>query len=60
MKPSDIELETPSKMFEYERISRDLDQVEDIETLRNAAKCNIKLYMKQQEVVAKLGMSAPD
>jgi hypothetical protein len=56
MKSSDIQLETPSKMFEFERISRELDNTDDTDLLREIAKCNLKLYMKQQEVIAKLGL----
>jgi hypothetical protein len=52
MNPNDIELENVNKMFEYEKLSRDIDSVEDIETLRNYAKSYIKLYLKQQEVIS--------
>jgi hypothetical protein len=41
-----------TKLFEYEKLSRDIDSIDDIETLRNLAKSYIKLYLKQQEVVA--------
>lgn len=54
MKPSDIDLENISKMFEYEKIARDIDSIDDIETVRNFAKSYIKLYLKQQEVISKL------
>ena len=56
MKSSDIKLETPSKMFEYEKISRELDETIDVELLREIAKCQLKLHMKQQETIAKLGL----
>ena len=52
MNPNDIQLEDMNKLFEYEKLSRDIDSIEDIETLRNLAKSYIKLYFKQQEVVA--------
>lgn len=52
MDPNNIILEDISKLFEYEKMSRDIDSIEDIETLRNLAKSYIKLYFKQQEVVA--------
>jgi hypothetical protein len=51
MNPNDIDLESINKLFEYEKISRD---IEDIETLRNFAKSYIKLYFKQQEVISTL------
>ena len=52
MNPDKIQLENVNKMFEYEKLSRDIDSIDDIETLRNLAKSYIKLYLKQQEVVA--------
>jgi len=52
MDPSKISLENVSKMFEYEKLVRDLDSIDDVEVLRNFAKSYIKLYLKQQEVVA--------
>lgn len=52
MDPDKISLSNMSKLFEYEKISRDLDSIDDIDTLRNWAKSYIKLYFKQQEVVA--------
>lgn len=48
-----IILEDIGKMFEYEKLSRDIDSIEDIETLKIYTKCYIKLYLKQQEVVSK-------
>jgi hypothetical protein len=53
MNPDKIQLENVNKMFEYEKLSRDIDSVDDIEVLRNYAKSYIKLYLKQQEVVSK-------
>jgi len=52
MDPDKISLENMSKLFEYEKLSRDIDSIDDLETLRNLAKSYIKLYFKQQEVVA--------
>ena len=53
MDPSKIILEDMNKMFEYEKLSRDIDSIDDIEVLRNYSKSYIKLYLKQQEVVSK-------
>jgi hypothetical protein len=53
MNPDKIQLEDVNKMFEYEKLSRDIDSVDDIEVLKNYAKSYIKLYLKQQEVVSK-------
>lgn len=52
MDPNNIELENMSKLFEYEKLSRDIDSIVDIEILRNYAKSYIKLYLKQQEVIS--------
>jgi hypothetical protein len=54
MDPNNIELDTVSKSFEYEKIARDIDSIEDLDTLKNVAKSYLKLYFKQQEVVFKL------
>jgi len=54
MDPSKITLNQMNKLFEYEKLSRDIDSIEDIETLRNLAKSYIKLYFRQQEVLTEL------
>lgn len=54
MNPNEIELNTMSKSFEYEKISRDIDSIEDLDTLKDVAKSYLKLYFKQQEVITKL------
>lgn len=54
MNPNNILLEDVNKMFEYEKISRDIDSIDDLETLRNLSKSYVKLYLKQQEVISKL------
>ena len=56
MKPSDIELSKVSKNFEYEKISREIDTVEDVKTLRDMVKCYLKLYLKQQETISVIGL----
>jgi hypothetical protein len=54
MDPSDITLEKPSKMFEYEKISREIDTIDDIDLIKKICKCYVKLHMKQQEVTANM------
>jgi hypothetical protein len=54
MDPSDITLEKPSKMFEYEKISREIDAINDIDLIKKMCKCYVKLHMKQQEVTANM------
>lgn len=51
MNPDKVTLNNISKSFEYEKLSRDIDSISDIEEIKNIAKCYIKLYLKQQEVV---------
>ena len=54
LNPDEISFDAPSKAFAYERIARELDACEDIDQLRAAAKCFLKLHMKTQELVRKL------
>jgi hypothetical protein len=58
MNPDKIELENLSKSFEYFKIASEIDSIEDIEQIKNIAKCYYKLYLKQQEVVLSLGISS--
>jgi hypothetical protein len=54
MHPDEIVLDNMNKLFEYEKLSRDIDSINDIETLKNMSKSYIKLYLKQQEVLSKI------
>jgi len=54
MNPDKILLKNINKMFEYEKLSRDIDSINDIEILRNFTKSYIKLYLSQQEVISSL------
>jgi hypothetical protein len=54
MNPDNIELENLSKSFEYFKISSEIDNIDNIEDVKNIAKCYFKLYLKQQEVVSQL------
>ena len=56
MEPNDIKLETVSKMFEYEKLAREVNECNDLSTLKEITKSYIKLYFKQQEVVSNLGL----
>ena len=55
MNPDEIELKNLTKSFEYFKISSEIDSLENIEKIKDFAKCYCKLYLKQQEVVANLG-----
>jgi hypothetical protein len=54
MDPDELKLETISKLFEFEKISRELDTCTNIDLMRNLCKCYIKLYMKQEEAISSL------
>ena len=51
--PDKVRVESVSKNFEYEKISREIDTCQDLEQLKLLAKCLVKLQLKQQEVVRK-------
>jgi hypothetical protein len=56
MDPNDIKLDNLSKIFEYEKISREIDLCDDVELLRNISKSNIKLFLQQEEEIASLSI----
>jgi uncharacterized pyridoxamine 5'-phosphate oxidase family protein len=58
MNPSKIELTSISKLFEYEKISREIENCEDIELLKNICKSYVKLYFAQQECLSTLNINA--
>ena len=46
---SQITLSSPSKLFAYEQLSRDIEKCDDIVQVKDALRCYIKMYLKQQE-----------
>lgn len=52
--PDNIKLDSPSKMFEYERLARSIDQCENVEELQLTLKTVLKTFMKYQETTAKI------
>ncbi len=56
MSHEEIKLVTPTRMFTFEQLSRDIDKIDDVKVLRDMAKSHIKLYLKQQEVVSTMGL----
>ena len=52
MDPSDIQLESTAKMFEYEKLSREIENCDNIGELKQMTRAFIKLYLKHQEVAA--------
>lgn len=57
MDPSKIELNSISKLFEYEKISREIENCNDIDTLKNISKSYVKLYFAQQECLSQLNIT---
>lgn len=55
MDPNEIELESLTKLFEYEKYSRLVDECTDINFLKTMTKSYIKLYLKQQETLTHIG-----
>ena len=56
MDPDKINLENLTKSFEYVRMSNEIDSCNDIDEIRNVAKCFCKLYFKQQETLSAIGI----
>ena len=56
MNHEELKLEDVSKLFEFEKISRELDTCTNIDLMRNLCKCYVKLYMKQQETISCFGI----
>jgi len=56
MKPEEIDLSSIDKMFEYEKHTRFIDNLNG-EELRDFAKLYCKMYLHQQEVVGMLSNS---
>ena len=54
MDPNKIELSSVNKLFEYEKHSRCIDEM-NLDELKHFAKLYCKLYLKQQEVIGSLG-----
>ena len=52
---NEISLDTVAKMFEFEKQARQIDECNDIDELKSMLKASMKLFLKQQEVVSKLG-----
>lgn len=54
MDASNIRLTNTSKLFAYEKISREIESCDDIDVLKNMLRCYVKLYMSQQEAITDL------
>ena len=49
--PAQITLDSTAKLFEYEKLSRQIEECNDLGTLKDIARCWVKLFMKQQETM---------
>lgn len=56
MNPDEITLNSLSKNFEYEKQVREIEDCDNIKEIRNICKVYLKLYLKQQETVAAIGL----
>ena len=56
MDPTEITLDNLTKSFEYTKLASQIDSCDDRDQLRNIAKSFIKLYYKQQETMASIGI----
>ena len=54
MDPDKIQLENLSESVEYYKFTSEIDNIDDVESLKNIAKSYYKLYLKQQEVLSSL------
>ena len=56
MDPDEIELKTINKLFEYEKQTRIIDNLEE-DQLKIFCRLYCKLYLKQQETISSLGFN---
>ena len=49
MNPDDIFIRNVSSMFQYEKMAREIDKCDDVETLQQMCKFLIKMEMKTRE-----------
>ena len=60
MNPDDIQLTSIAKSFEYEKLAREVDTIEDIKLVKDMLKSYIKLYLKQKETFTSIAMMNPE
>lgn len=56
MDPDEIELKTINKLFEYEKQTRIIDNLNE-DQLKIFCRLYCKLYLKQQEAISSLGFN---
>lgn len=52
--PDDIQLTDLTKQFEYKRMSDEIDNCNNLDELRLAVKCYLKLYLSTLETIHKI------
>ena len=57
MDPDSIELSNLAKQFAYTKVASEIDSCDDRDELKNIAKSFCKLYYKQQETMAVIGLA---
>ena len=60
MNPNDIQLTSVAKSFEYEKLAREVDTIDDIRVVKEMLKSYIKLYLKQKETFTSIAMMNPE
>ena len=60
MNPDDIQLTSIAKSFEYEKLAREVDTIDDIKLVKDMLKSYIKLYLKQKETFSSIAMMNPE
>ena len=60
MNPDDIQLKSVAKSFEYEKLAREVETIDDMEVLKKMLKSYIKLYLKQKETFSSIAMMNPE
>ena len=55
MNPNNITLESLNLNFEYEKLSREIDTLDDLDDVKNLAKYFMKMNFLQKEIVSKIG-----
>ena len=60
MNPDDIQLTNIAKSFEYEKLAREVDTIDDIKVVKDMLKSYIKLYLKQKETFTSIAMMNPE
>lgn len=49
--PDEIQLNDLTKLFEYKRMSDEIDRCNNVDELRLAVKCYLKLYLSTLETI---------